>query len=76
MAKVKLKSSTTTEDLKRLGDIHRQRQTLMVGFHPTAHGHARLYAAIATVQACGQEWSGQPSIWRKKDSIGHGPCGD
>jgi hypothetical protein len=48
----------------------------MVGLHPAAHGHAPLFAAIATVQACGQEWSGQPDIWRVRDSIGHGPPRD
>ncbi len=76
MVKVKLKSSPTAEDLKRLGEIHRQLRTLMVGFHPAAHGHAPLFAAIATVQACGQEWSGQPNIWRERDSIGCGSHGD
>ena len=74
--RVKLKTSPTAEDLERLGDIHRQLQKLMVGFHPAAHGHAPLFAAIATVQACGQEWSGQPDIWRVRDSIGHGPPRD
>ena len=66
----------TAEDLERLGDIHRQLQKLMVGFHPAAHGHAPLFATIAAVQACGQEWSGQPNIWRVRDSIGPGPPRD
>ena len=73
MVKVKLKTSPTTEDLERLGDIHRQLQKLMVGFHPAAVGHAPLFAAIATVKACGREWSGKPDIWHVRDSIGHGP---
>ena len=74
--KHRVKTSLAAEDLERLEDIHRQLQKLMVGVHPAAHGHAPLFAAIAAVQACGQEWSGQPNIWRVRDSIGHGPPRD
>lgn len=74
--KYRVNTSPTAEDLERLGDIHRQLQKLMVGFHPAAHGHAPLFATIAAMQACGQEWSGQPNIWRVRDSIGPGPPRD
>jgi hypothetical protein len=76
MVKVKLKTAPTSMDLQQLGEVHRQLQKLMVGFHPAATGHAPLYAAIATVQACGREWSGRPDIWRERDSIGFGPRGE
>lgn len=67
--RTKLRGAPTAEDVARLEAIHRDLQRLMVGMNPSAACHAPLFAAIATVQACGAEWSGNPSIWRERDSI-------
>jgi hypothetical protein len=67
--KSRLKGAPTAQDVARLASIHRELQALMVGMNPGAPCHAPLFAAIATVQACGAEWSGNPAIWREIHSI-------
>lgn len=67
--RTKLRSAPTAEDLATLKRIHRELQDLARGFHPSAIGYAPLFACIATVQACGAEWSGNASVWRERDSI-------
>lgn len=70
MVQVKLKSQVTADDLEELRRIYRDLQKLTVGLNPSAQCHAPLYACIATVQACGADWSGNPHIWRATDPIG------
>lgn len=67
--RTKLRGAPTAEDLAKLETIHRDLQRLMIGMNPAAACHAPLFAAIATVQACGAEWSGNPSIWREVHTI-------
>lgn len=67
--RTKLRSAPTADDLATLDRIHRELQELARGFHPAAIGYSPLFACIATVQACGAEWSGNPSVWREVHSI-------
>jgi len=66
--KVKLRSQITPADIDALADIYRALQKLMVGLNPSAGCHAPLFAAIATVQACAAEWSGNGQIFREPNS--------
>lgn len=63
--KTELKNSIDQADLDKLKSIHRELQALMVGLNPSAECHAPLFAAAATVQACGAAWSGNGQIWRE-----------
>lgn len=60
---VNLRSKITDADLKALGDIHLALQNLGSGMSPSSGYYPPLYAAMATVKACGVEWSGRPD-WR------------
>ncbi|WP_313004229.1 hypothetical protein [Brevundimonas sp.] len=71
--KVKLRSQITPADIAALADIYRDLQKLMVGPNPSAGCHAPLFAALATVQSCAAEWSGNGQIFREPNSIGPQP---
>lgn len=65
-----LRRSITAEDVAKLKDIHRQLCELMRGLHASSPAHAPLYAAIATVNACAVDWSGDPMV-----IVAPGPAG-
>lgn len=67
--KVKLRNQITSADIEELASIYQALQKLMVGMNPSAGCHAPLFAALATVQACAAEWSGNGQIFREPDSI-------
>lgn len=71
--KVNLRNRIDQTDLDELANIHRALQKLMVGMNPASECHAPLFAAIATVQACGAVWSGNGEIWRARHSISARP---
>lgn len=74
--KTKLRNRIEQADLDELANIHRALQKLMIGMNPASECHAPLFAAMATVQACGAAWSGDGEIWRKRDSIKTGSAWD
>lgn len=67
--RTRLRTTIDEADLKSLGDIHRRLQELGRGMHPASGYYPPLFAAIATVQQCGSEWSGRGDIWRERDKI-------
>ncbi len=58
----KLRTRITAQDIDRLTDAHRILVQLTTGLHPSARGHAPLYAALWSVKGCAIEWSGDPTI--------------
>ena len=63
MVAVKLRGVISQADLDELEQVYRQLQKMMIGMNPSAPIHAPLYAAMATVRACGVDWSQNPHIW-------------
>lgn len=67
--RTKLKGQITLDDLAKLKAIHRDLQKLTVGLNPSSGATPPLMAAIAVVEWCGKEWSGDPFVFNRPHSI-------
>lgn len=67
--RTKLKGQITPDDLAKLKAIHRDLQNLTIGLNPSSGAAPPLMAAIAVVEWCAVEWSGDPTVVRKTHTI-------